>query len=130
MSEPLRNALARDLVLRLQRGSHDELRILEVVLGRLEARRAKAGDLILRQRTNWLAELDDGLIDAVIYCSIETLRARDEELAIGHESARAETFAGERTVISAVPERIAFDDIRDRSPYDGFDVSDAGKEGG
>jgi len=130
-TDGLRNALVRDLVLRLQRGSYDEARVIDRVLRRLERRRAKVGALDLRARPNVFAELDEGLIDAVIACTIEAIRCEDEAHAAEQAKAADEMaelrrwqHADQRTIVSSASHRIALDDIAE--PYEEFDDGEAG----
>lgn len=124
-AELQRQALARDLSRRLQLASHDEARVLDRVLTVLEQRRHRVGPLDIRDRRNWHTELGEGLLNAVVFCAIETMRAEDESRAELHEAARAEIlglaeFADQPTRIGG-PE-----------PYESVDVAieDLGGEGG
>ncbi|MGE5801590.1 MAG: hypothetical protein ACM358_04995 [Gemmatimonadota bacterium] len=74
MTVVLRGHLTR----RLDLCSPDELRVLSIVVERLERRRARHGSLDLARRPDVYAELNEGLIDAVIACTILTIRAEDE----------------------------------------------------
>jgi len=76
-----RNAFARDMVLRLGRASHDELRVLERVLRRLELGRERYGALNLSKPRDWRIELADELLDAVVYDTMDTIRAEDQKHA-------------------------------------------------
>lgn len=74
MSAVLRGHLVRELDF----CSPDELRVIATVAERLKRRRARHGSLDLARRPDVYAELNEGLIDAVIACTILTIRAEDE----------------------------------------------------
>lgn len=76
--------LIADIARRLEACSPDESRVMEVVLRRLERRRAKAGPLVLAANPDIFGELNGGLIDSVIACTAMTLRAED----LRHEQER------------------------------------------
>lgn len=123
--------LLQDVKRRLSSASRDELRVVDVVVRRLERRREKHGPLDLTLRPNTFAELDEGLIDAVIACAVETLRAEDQR----HEEERRELARWEsddrHTRVSGESVRLAMKDIDEQEPYEGWDVSDVhGGEGG
>lgn len=135
--------LLQDVKRRLSSASRDELRVVDVVVRRLERRREKHGPLDLSRRPNTFNELDEGLIDAVIACAVETLRAEDQRheearrgmlLASAAEEERRELARWENddrhTRVSGESVRIAMRDIDDREPYEGWDMSDVGGEGG
>jgi len=136
MGEDLRRAaLARIIASRLQPASHDELRVLDVVLARLEKRRDRSGPLEVNSPRDFRAELGEGLLDATIYCAIETLRLRDAEYAqlrdeAAEELAELERWQREdqRTRVSNEPARIAME----HDPYDdlAIAVAEFGGEGG
>lgn len=132
MTDSAHTALVRDVARRLLTASHDEVRVVSKLLDQLEFRRHRAGPLSIRDRRDWRAELGDGLLNAVIYCALETLRAEDEARANLQAVARAEMLdewnPGQRTVASPVPAAIAvaIDDMRDTSsgPYLAIKVDD------
>jgi hypothetical protein len=136
MGEDLqRAALARIIASRLPLASHDELRVLDVVLTRLERRRDRAGPLEVNSPRDFRAELGEGLLDATIYCAIETLRLRDAEHAelrdeAAEELAELERWrqADQRTRVSTEPARIALE----HDPYDDLAIAvvEIGGEGG
>ena len=116
MSAVLRGSLSR----RLDLCSPDELRVVSIVLDRLERRRWKHGSLDLARRPDVYAELNEGLIDAVIACTILTIRAEDERhdeerrkalLASAGDDERAELARwqadDQRTRVSTVPASLA-----------------------
>jgi len=137
MGEDLRRAaLARDIARRLQLASHDELRVVDQILTRLELGRERYGLLdIARDRREWRRELGEELLDAVIYDTIETIRAEDLahanlQAAAAEELAELERWQrdDQRTRVSSEPARLAIE----HDPYDDLEiaVAEVGGEGG
>lgn len=85
-----RQALARDLARRQQLASHDELRVLDRVLQRLELGRERYGLLDLRVPRDWDRERGEELLDAVIYDVMGDLAAEDRDREQLREAARDE----------------------------------------
>src|SRR5690242_15488229 len=78
-----RDALARNLCARIcdERRSHDELRVLDVLLAGLERGGDVYGPLILASDPrNWHHELAEEMRDAAIYRACILLSERDERL--------------------------------------------------
>lgn len=141
MTAVLRGHLARELDL----CSPDETRVIARVMDRLKRRRDKHGSLDLARSPDVFAELNEGLIDAVIACTVMTLRAED----LRHEQARRGMLGPEdearelahwqandqRTVVSNESHRIALEDIAEHAPRpldeSDWDMSEfGGGEGG
>lgn len=130
MSEVTRQALARDIARRLQLASHDEVRVVDRILLRLELGRDRYGLLDLSRPRDWRRELAEELLDALIYDTAETIRA--EDLAHANlQAAAAEELAelgrwkreDQRTVVSAEPQRIALADTDgDKGPYEEWEI--------
>lgn len=106
--------LRDDLVRRLKLCSLDELRILARLLERLELGRQRYGALDLSLPRPWRRELSEELLDAVVYDTIEQIRA--EDLRHANLQAAADEEARElarwqamdqRTTVSTVPAAIA-----------------------
>jgi hypothetical protein len=76
-----RDALARVVSSRLHACSHDELRVLDVVLTRLERGRDHYGPLDLSQKRDWARESAEELVDENFYRACKLLSERDEQLA-------------------------------------------------
>lgn len=75
-----RDALARSIEVRLSLCNEDELRVVDVVLGRLETGRDRYGFLDLSKARDWDAEEAEELLDARIYRACDVLKRRDEKL--------------------------------------------------
>lgn len=91
-------ALTRDIARRLPLASHDELRVLDRVLHRLELGRERYGELDLGRPRDWRRELREELLDALVYDVAEELALEDVERARLREEAAAEMIGeGERT---------------------------------
>jgi hypothetical protein len=121
------SALRRDLGRRQQLAAHDELRVIDKILARLEVGRAVYGPLDLSIPRNWRNERFEERLDALVYDVAEELAAEDVAHAAVQEAARIEILewqAEQRTAISTEPARIALDDIADREPYFDFDLSE------
>jgi len=76
-----RDALARSLAARQLLCSHDELRVLDALLGRLELGRERYGHLNLSKVRDWEREEAEELLDVRIYQACATIARRDEQLA-------------------------------------------------
>lgn len=132
MSETARLALARDIARRLPAASHDELRLVDRVLQRLELGRSLYGPLDVSKPRDWRRERFEERMDALVYDVAGELALEDRARAGMHEAARAEMVddwnPGQRTVASPVPAAIAvaIDDMRDSSsgPYLAIKVDD------
>lgn len=86
-----RRGLVADLTRRLALASHDELRVIDRVLQRLELGRERYGLLVLaRDRRDWRREQREELLDAMIYDVADELRGEDLAIANLREAARAE----------------------------------------
>ena len=72
-----RHALASDITRRLHLCSHDELRVLQRVLQRLELGRERYGLLDLRKPRDWGKERGEELLDALLYDVMGDLAAED-----------------------------------------------------
>ena len=131
-----RDLLYQDLVGRLARAGHDEQRVIDRVLARLELGRRRYGPLNLAgDRRNWRRERFEERLDALVYDVCAELADEERELAIRQEGARSEIvgeWQGEQaTRVSQESARIALDDIADGGEiYDEWDLSDVGGEGG
>lgn len=109
----VRLALIRDLARRFHLASLDELRVIDRIFLRLELGRDRYRPLdIATDKRDWRREFADELLDAVVYDTIETIRASDAE----HEKLRSDVAAElelerwrreDRTTISKVPAQIA-----------------------
>ncbi len=75
-----RRGLARNLTARLHACSHDELRVIDVILTRLEGGREQYGELDLSKPRDWRRERAEEIIDAAFYEACEVLCARDVKL--------------------------------------------------
>ncbi len=131
MGDLQRQALARDLARRLHLASHDELRVIDRLLVRLELGRDRYGELDLRKPRDWRRELGDELLDALVYDTAETLRNEDAaqaglQAAAADELAELERWrkADRRTHVSDEPARIALEDIGDgdKGPYEEWEI--------
>lgn len=92
-----RQALARDLARRLQLASHDEARVIDRVLQRLELGRERYGELDLaKDARDWRRERFEELLDEIVYRACEELQAEDLERRGLREAARAEMLGVER----------------------------------
>lgn len=86
-----RQALARDLARRLQLASHDEARVIDRVLQRLELGRERYGELDLaKDARDWRRERFEELLDEIVYRACEELQAEDLARRGLREAARAE----------------------------------------
>lgn len=140
MSDAALLALARNIaarVLVLAEGGGAEVRVIDRLIGRLELGRSRYGELVIAgDPRDWRRELADELLDAVVYDTIETLRAEDA----AHEEVQHQAVAelrgwqerDHRTPVGRASVEIALDDIA--GPYDEIDfdrdVFDGGSEGG
>lgn len=77
-----RDALARNLAARLLLCNLDELRVLDVLLGRLELGRERYGFLDLSKARDWDHEEAEELLDARIYRAISKLQLTDEQVEV------------------------------------------------
>lgn len=84
------DALARTIAARLRLCSEDELRVVDVVLGRLELGRDRYGQLDLARPRDWERELAEELLDAHIYRACALLVERENARADLHAAAAAE----------------------------------------
>ncbi len=75
-----RDALARTFSVRLLLCNEDELRVLDVILGRLELGRDRYGHLDLAKSRDWDAEEAEELLDARIYRACDVIQKRDARL--------------------------------------------------
>lgn len=82
---PMTAVLRTDMVRRLGLCSSDELRILARILERIELGRQRYGALDLSLPRPWRRELSEELLDAVVYDTIEQIRAED----LAHENTQA-----------------------------------------
>jgi len=134
-----RQALARNIAIRLQACSVDELRVQDRVLGRLELGRQRYGDLDLSRPRDWRRERFEERLDALVYDVCDELvledatraelreAARREMLGDGPSAAVIEFDAGDRTRSSSVPAQLAGADPRDS--YDELEIAETGGEG-
>jgi len=113
--------LQQDLVRRLALASFDERRVVERILARLELGRQRYGELDISKPREWRRELSEELLDAVIYDTIEAIRA--EDAARAEEQTRAAAELAElraweerdrKTVASRESTRLALEDLADR----------------
>lgn len=115
MSAVLRGHLAREL----DHCSPDEVRVIARVMEQLKRRRERCGSLDLAELADIFAELNEGLIDAVIACTIWTIRQEDRAHAKAREEltdlARWQTN-DQRTVVSGESHRIALEDLAEHAP--------------
>jgi hypothetical protein len=121
-----RQALARDLARRQQLLGLDELRVLDRLQQRLELGRDRYGELDLRAPRAWRRELGEELLDAVVYDTIDNLRAEDaahEELQAQAAAELAEWSVERRTTVSREPARLALEDLDD--PYAEWGIEEA-----
>lgn len=136
MGDLHRQALARDLARRLMLASHDELRVVDRIFMRLELGRERYGQLAIgADDRDWRRERSDELLDAVVYDTIEQIRADDLahanlQAAAAEELAELERWrdADQRTIASNVPAQIALRDIAE--PYDDLAIAEFGGEAG
>lgn len=89
-TELQRQALARDLARRLQLASHDEIRVVDRVLQRLELGRERYGLLDLAQPRDYRRERFEERLDALVYDVREELALEDQHRAGLREEARVE----------------------------------------
>lgn len=75
------DALRRSLIARLGNASHDELRVIDVQLVRLERGREDYGELDLSKPRDWQREWAEELIDAEFYTACAILVERDRRVA-------------------------------------------------
>ncbi len=81
MSEHSR-ALQRSIAARLGLASHDELRVVDAILTRLELGRERYGALNLRADSrDWRREGDEELVDLAVYRACERISIRDTQVA-------------------------------------------------
>lgn len=86
-----RRALQRDIERRLPLCALDELRVVDVILGRLELGRERYGELhIARDRRDYKRERAEELVDAEVYDACDLLQRRDAERAELYEAAARE----------------------------------------
>lgn len=132
MSETVRLALARDIARRLPAASHDELRLVDRVLQRLELGRSLYGPLDVSKPRDWRKERFEERLDALVYDVAGELALEDRARADLREH-RLDQLTddwnpGQRTVASPVPQAIAvaMDDLRETSsgPYLAIKVDD------
>jgi len=90
VSTPEHQALIRDLARRLQLAAHDELRVIDRILTRLEIGRERYGELDLSRPRDWRREHREELLDALVYDVAEELAREDQERAELREAARVE----------------------------------------
>jgi hypothetical protein len=72
-----RSALSRDLARRLELANHDELRVLDRILVRIELGRERYGSLAIGAPRAWRRDFAEELIDAIFYDTVEVIRAED-----------------------------------------------------
>lgn len=75
-----RDALARTIGSRLALCNEDELRVVDVLLGRLELGRDRYGHLDLSKPRAWKVERAEELLDAHVYEACDLIAKRDEQL--------------------------------------------------
>lgn len=91
-----RRGLIADLTRRLALAGHDELRVIDALLVRLELGRERYGLLDLeRDRRDWFKERREELLDAMVYDVAEQLRADDLARANLRNAAHAEMLGGD-----------------------------------
>ena len=133
-----RRGLIADITRRLALASHDELRVLDRLLVRLELGRERYGALDLRRPRACRRELGEELLDAVIYDTIDQVVADDRAHAALRAAAADEQAeiarwgaADQHTRVTDVSAVIARRDLdADREPYAAFDTSDVGGDVG
>lgn len=81
-----RLARARNISARLHQCSFDELRVVDVILTRLEFGREQYGYLDLSRPRDWKRERAEEIVDAAFYEACDRLCARDVELRAIEES--------------------------------------------
>lgn len=72
-----REALERSLRARLLSCNHDELRVLDSLLERLELGRDRYGHLDLAKARDWDRELAEELLDVAVYRAVLDVRRQD-----------------------------------------------------
>ena len=101
--------------------------MIDRLLARLELGRHRYGELALAgDRRDWRRELGEELLDAVIYDTVETLRAEDQahaelEATAARELAELAEWQerDHKTRVSDAPARLALEDLVDHGePYD------------
>ena len=96
-----RRGLVSDLARRLQLASHDELRIVDALLVRLELGRCRYGKLALASdRRDWVKERREELLDAIVYELAGELAAHDHAHAELHEAAQLEMLSAVHTNVT------------------------------
>lgn len=75
------DALARDIGRRMALCSLDELRVLDVTLGRLELGRHRYGHLDLSKARDWQCDEAEELLDMQVYRACQTIVERDRRAA-------------------------------------------------
>jgi len=121
MESDRRDALARTLAARLLLCNHDELRVLDRLLERLEIGRDRYGLLELGKPRDWEREEAEELLDAQIYRAINAIERSDAR----RERLRCEA-ADE---IASNPIERGLVELRDAKPHDWPGPSDLGDEG-
>lgn len=85
MSDPIRTeqsaALLRSVIARLGCASPDELRVVDVILIRLELGRDRYGLLDLSKPRDWEVERAEELVDAAVYAACGVISDRDQRAA-------------------------------------------------
>ncbi len=76
-----RDALVRVIAARLLRCNHDELRVIDVLLARLELGRDRYGHLDLARARDWDRDEAEELLDMRVYHACAAITRRDEQLA-------------------------------------------------
>ena len=71
-------SLERKLKKRLELCSYDELRVVDVILARLELGRQRYGALDLSQPRDWAKERAEELLDAHVYAACELISKQDK----------------------------------------------------
>lgn len=99
-------ALARVIAARLLRCNLDELRVIDVLLSRLELGRERYGYLDLSKARDWDLEEAEELLDARIYRACALLQRRDEDRE-RLECEAADEFAREQPVEFGLRELVA-----------------------
>ena len=123
--------LRRDVGRRLGLANHDELRIVDRVLQRLEVGRERYGYLDLSRPRNWRKERFEERLDALVYDVAEELAAEDVERAELREDARCELAAWqahERAAAGGERVELAMADLADREPYVADELDAPGAE--
>lgn len=124
--------LRRNVSRRLGLANHDELRIVDRVLQRLEVGRGRYGYLDLSRPRNWRKERFEERLDALVYDVAEELAAEDVERAALREDAGSELAAWrahERAGADCDRVELAAD-LADEGPYVEYDVETADTEAG